>query len=154
MTATRIISAGEATTLLANATPGPWRAAKTREPYAIHFDAPKGDRRIGLQEWESLAITYGSEDMPRAGMAVARANASLICAAHDLAETVIWLHQFIDRAVLQERERIAGWLELRARSPTIDAGDLYDITATFPSSVLMDAAFALRRQPLSDRDPK
>lgn len=154
MTAARIISAGEAATLLANATPGPWRAAKTREPYAIHFDAPKGDRRIGLQEWESLAITYGSEDMPRAGMAIARANAALICAAHQLAETVVWLHQFIDRAVDEERERIAGWLELRARSPTIDAADPYDRSAALPSSALLDAAFTLRRQPLSDRISK
>jgi hypothetical protein len=51
--------------------------------YAI--DAPKGDERLGINKWETLAIVYG-QDFSGNGPAVARANAFAFAAAPDLLE--------------------------------------------------------------------
>jgi hypothetical protein len=92
-----MVSARWAQTLLDAATPGPWRMDLCRERDAIHIDAPNGDGRIGHDAWEGLAIVYGCEDYRRAGDAAAHGNASLICAAHDLAQTVVALHAEVER---------------------------------------------------------
>lgn len=92
-----MVSADWAQLLLNAATPGPWRMDLYRERDAIHIDAPHGDERIGHDSWQGLAIAYGCEDDPRAGDAVAHGNASLICAAHDLARTVVELHAEVER---------------------------------------------------------
>jgi hypothetical protein len=87
----RIITAEEARALVQAATPGPWTWIE-RGPHAVGIDAPSGERRLDYVTWESLAVVHGSEDDPRAGLDVARRNADLICAAHDLAQTVVDLH--------------------------------------------------------------
>lgn len=92
-----MVSAHWAQHLLNAATPGPWTMDLHRERHAIHIDAPRGDSRIGHDSWEGLAIVYGCEDHPRAGYAAAHGNASLICAAHDLAQTVVQLHAEVER---------------------------------------------------------
>ena len=92
-----MVSARMAQTLLDAATPGPWLLEMYRERDAIHIDAPRGDSRIGHDSWDGLAIVYGCEDHPRAGDAAAHGNASLICAAHDLARTVVELHAEVER---------------------------------------------------------
>lgn len=92
-----MVSARMAQTLLNAATPGPWRMDLQRERDAVHIDAPRGDSRIGHDSWEGLAIVYGCEDDRRAGDAAANGNASLICAAHDLAQTVVQLHAEVER---------------------------------------------------------
>lgn len=93
----RTISAQKAARLLAAATPGPWTQDLAREPDAVHLDAPNGDARIDLDSWEGLVAVYGREDEPKAGMRVARGNADLICAAHDLAASVVVLHAEVER---------------------------------------------------------
>ena len=92
-----MVSAHWAQYLLEAATPGPWRMDLQRERDAIHIDAPRGDGRVGHDSWEGLAIAYGCEDNARAGYAAAHGNASLICAAHDLALTVVQLHAEVER---------------------------------------------------------
>ena len=92
-----MVSARRAQTLLDAATPGPWRMDLQRERDAIHIDAPRGDSRIGHDSWEGLAIAYGCEDHPIQGKRAAYGNASLICAAHDLAQTVVALHAEVER---------------------------------------------------------
>lgn len=92
-----MVSARMAQTLLDAATPGPWRMDLHRERDAIHIDAPRGDKRIGHDSWEGLAVVYGCEDYARAGYTAAHGNASLICAAHDLARTVVELHAEVER---------------------------------------------------------
>ena len=48
------------------------------------------------------SCVYGCKDDRRAGDAAAHGNASLICAAHDLAQTVVQLHAEVEylRALL------------------------------------------------------
>ena len=92
-----MVSARRAQTLLDAATPGPWQMNWYRERDAVHIDAPHGDSRIGHDSWEGLAIAYGCEDSPIQGKRAAYGNASLICAAHDLARTVVELHAEMER---------------------------------------------------------
>ena len=92
-----MVSARRAQTLLDAATPGPWRMDLQRERDAIHIDAPRGDGRVWHDAWEGLAIVYGCEYDRRSGYAAAHGNASLICAAHDLAQTVVALHAEVER---------------------------------------------------------
>jgi uncharacterized protein YceH (UPF0502 family) len=92
----RTITATEARALVQAATPGPWTWIE-RGPHAVGIDAPSGERRLEYVTWESLALVHGSEDDPRAGLDVARRNADLICAAHDLAETVVALQAEVAR---------------------------------------------------------
>lgn len=64
-------------------TPAPWVARKIEaQEWAI--DAPNGDPIIGHNQWNALAVVYGSDDHPREGRIVAEANARLIAAAPDL----------------------------------------------------------------------
>ena len=111
-----MVSAHWAQTLLDSATPGPWRLDLHRECYAIHIDAPRGDSRLGHDAWEGLAVVYGCEYDRRAGYAAAHGNASLICAAHDLAQTVVDLHAEVERAASAERARIVALLTERAEA--------------------------------------
>ena len=92
-----MVSAHWAQKLLDAATPRPWRMDLHRERDAIHIDAPHGDGRVWHDAWEGLAIVYGCEDHPIQGKRVAHGNASLICAAHDLAQTVVALHAEVER---------------------------------------------------------
>ena len=92
-----MVSAHWAQTLLDAATPGPWRMEMYRERDAVHIDAPHGDARIGHDSWYGLAIAYGCEDNPLPGERAAHGNASLICAAHDLARTVVELYAEVER---------------------------------------------------------
>jgi hypothetical protein len=68
-----------------------------RERDAVHIDAPRGDSRLGHDAWEGLAVVYGCEYDRRAGYMAAHGNASIICAAHDLAQTVVALHAEVER---------------------------------------------------------
>jgi hypothetical protein len=105
-----MVTARMAQTLLDAATPGPWLMDLYRERDAIHIDAPRGDGRIGHDSWEGLAIVYGCEDNWIPGERAAHGNASLICAAHDLARTVVELHAEVERAASAERARIVALL--------------------------------------------
>lgn len=91
-----MVSAAKAQELLDAATPGPWVMDTWRERDAVHIDAPRGDERIGHDSWQGLAIVYGCEDDQHGDM-VMHDNASLICAAHDLARTVVELHAEVER---------------------------------------------------------
>ena len=90
------MTADQARALVQSATPGPWTWIECG-PHAVGIDAPSGERRLEHVTWESLAVVHGSEDDPRAGLHVARRNAELICAAHDLAETVVALEAKVAR---------------------------------------------------------
>lgn len=92
-----MVTAAWAQTLLDAATPGPWKMDHTAERDAIHIDAPRGEERIGHNYWDGFIVCYGNQCNPRAGDAVAHGNASLICAAHDLAQTVVELHAEVER---------------------------------------------------------
>lgn len=92
-----MVSAHWAQTLMDAATPGPWRMDPHSERDAIYINAPYGDSRIGHDSWEGMAVVYGCEDNPRPGERAAHGNASLICAAHDLAQTVVDLHAEVER---------------------------------------------------------
>jgi hypothetical protein len=103
----RRIDAQRARELLAAATPGPWGQDDACGLFEVHIYAPKGEPRLSMDYWESLVIVHGNEDQPRIGYQVAWGNASLICAAHDLAQTVVDLHAEVEalRALLEDRGR-------------------------------------------------
>lgn len=131
-----MVSAHRAQKLLDAATPGPWWMDLQRERDAIHIDAPRGDSRIGHDSWEGLAIVYGCEDDRRAGDAAANGNASLICAAHDLAASVVALHAEVERAASAERARIIALLAELAEATRDWDGRETVVSSTYRNAIL------------------
>jgi len=135
-----MVSARRAQTLLDAATPGPWRMDLHRELYAIHIDAPQGDSRLGHDAWEGLAVVYGCEYDRRSGYAAAHGNASLICAAHDLAQTVVALHAEVERAASAERARIIALLTERANATREHDGRESSVSLTYRQAAALISA--------------
>lgn len=135
-----MVSANWAQHLLNAATPGPWTMDLHRERHAIHIDAPHGDSHIGHDSWEGLAIVYGCEDHPSAGYAAAHGNASLICAAHDLAQTVVALHAEVERAASAERARIVALLTERCAATREWHGQETVVSLTYRQAAALVAA--------------
>lgn len=77
-------------------TPGPWMAKKTANSQKIEINAPKGDPYLKYGNWEKLAAVYGSDEQPRIGKRVARANAALIAAAPDMLAVLEELEDSVD----------------------------------------------------------
>lgn len=103
---------------LEEATPGPWRLTPIIEdPQEIGLDAPAGDPRLDMQNWESFIVAYGCEDEPQIGAWIARRNAEFI--AH--ARTDVKL--LLDEVRRLRRELVAITHEEAARIKTArDAG--------------------------------
>ena len=135
-----MVSARRAQTLLDAATPGPWRMDLHRERDAIHIDAPRGDGRIWHDAWEGLAIVYGCEDHPIQGKRVAHGNASLICSAHDLAQTVVALHAEVKRAAADERAYILTLLTERANATREHDGRESPVSLTYRQAAALISA--------------